>query len=441
MKKFDLIIVGFGKGGKTLAKYAAAKGDSVAMIEQSSDMYGGTCINIGCIPSKTLLTKSLKTGSFEQSYSLKRDVVAALNEKNYKNLADDDNIVVIDAQAYFKSDKVVGIRFANGEEDALTAEHIVINTGALPVIPDIKGVSESKHLYDSTGIMNLANKPERLVIVGGGYIALEFATIFANLGTSVTVLEMGTKLMPREDQEIVELATKDMLDKGIDFRLGANVTEFIDQGASTLVKTTDGDFTADAVLLGVGRKANTADLGLQNTSIEVSEKGEIKVDEHLETTAPNVYAIGDVKGGLQFTYISLDDYRIVKDSIYSDGEGRTTNNRGAVPYTVFLDPPLARVGMTAVEAAKSGFDIVESKLPVSNIPMHKIIEDTRGIFKIVCDKKTGRLLGASLYGEKSSEIINILKMAIDQGLNYEYLRDSIYTHPTMAESFNDLFNL
>lgn len=440
MKKYDLLILGFGKGGKTLAKIASAQGKKVAVVEQSQKMYGGTCINIGCIPSKTLVHEGLENGSFDQAFNRKAEVVSALNKKNYHNLADDENITVLDYKAAFKSNTEVDLLDEQGKAvDTLTAEDIVINTGATPVIPDINGINESKYLYDSTGIMNLSEQPKRLVIVGGGYISLEFASMFANFGTEVTVLEAHDGLMPKEDEEIVSQAVKDLEDKGVKFELGTQTSAFEDKDGHTVVKTNNGDFEADAVLLAVGRKPNT-DLNLESTDIKLGERGEIKVNNQLETDVNHIYAIGDVKGGMQFTYISLDDFRIVKDKLFGSGD-RTTENRGAIPYTVFIDPPLSRVGLTAKEAKEQGYEIKEGKLPVNNIPRHKINNDPRGLFKAVIDAKTNKILGATLYGLQSEEIINTVKLAIDQNLDYTVLRDNIYTHPTMVESFNDLFNV
>ncbi|MEB8101088.1 hypothiocyanous acid reductase MerA [Staphylococcus xylosus] len=440
MKKYDLLILGFGKGGKTLAKSASAQGKKVAVVEQSQKMYGGTCINIGCIPSKTLVHEGLENGSFDQAFNRKVEVVSALNKKNYHNLADDENISVLDYKAAFKSNTEVDLLDEQGKViDTLTAEDIVINTGATPVIPDIKGINESKYLYDSTGIMNLSEQPKRLVIVGGGYISLEFASMFANFGTEVTVLEAHDGLMQKEDEEIVSQAIKDLEDKGVNFELGMQTSVFEDKDGHTVVKTNNGDFEADAVLLAVGRKPNT-DLNLENTDIKLDERGEIRVNNQLETDVNHIYAIGDVKGGMQFTYISLDDFRIVKDKLFGSGD-RTAENRGAIPYTVFIDPPLSRVGLTAKEAKEQGYEIKEGKLPVNNIPRHKINNDPRGLFKAVIDAKTNKILGATLYGLQSEELINIVKLAIDQNLDYTVLRDNIYTHPTMIESFNDLFNI
>jgi len=440
MKQFDLIIVGFGKGGKTLAKFASAQDRKVAVIEKSKKMYGGTCINIGCIPSKTLVHEGLEHGSFEQAFSRKTDVVNALNSKNYHNLADDDNIEVLDYTAKFKANHELNL--LNDQDEVvgtIGAEQIVINTGAKSMIPPIEGIDSSQYLYDSEGIMNLKSQPNHLVIVGGGYIALEFAAMFANFGTQVTVLERGNDIMTKEDKDIVAEVKKDLADKNVNIVLNADTKKFEDTDKGTIVHTSNGEYAADAVLIATGRKPNT-DLDLQNTDVKIGDHGEIIVNEYLQTDASNVYALGDVKGGMQFTYISLDDFRIVKEQLFGEGK-RSTENRGSVPYTVFIDPPLARVGLTGKEAKEQGYNIIESAIPVNSIPRHKINNDGRGLFKAVVNKDNEEILGASLYGLQSEEIINLIKLAIDQKLSYKVLKDNIYTHPTMVESFNDLFNM
>ncbi|MEB7754320.1 dihydrolipoamide dehydrogenase [Staphylococcus xylosus] len=440
MKQFDLIIGGFGKGGKTLAKFASAQGRKVAVIEKSKKMYGGTCINIGCIPSKTLVHEGLEHGSFDQAFSRKTDVVNALNSKNYHNLADDDNIEVLDYTAKFKSNHELNLLNDQGEVvETIGSEQIVINTGAKSVIPPIEGIDTSQHLYDSEGIMNLKSQPNHLVIVGGGYIALEFASMFANFGTQVTVLERGNDIMTKEDKDIVAKVKEDLADKNVNLVLNVDTKKFEDTDKGTVVHTSNGEYVADAILIATGRKPNT-DLDLQNTDVKIGDHGEIIVNEYLQTDASDVYALGDVKGGMQFTYISLDDFRIVKEQLFGEGQ-RSTENRGVVPYTVFIDPPLARVGLTGEEAKEQGYNVIENAIPVNTIPRHKINNDTRGLFKAVVNKDNEEILGASLYGLQSEEIINLIKLAIDQKLSYKVLKENIYTHPTMVESFNDLFNM
>ncbi|MCE5508393.1 FAD-containing oxidoreductase [Staphylococcus pseudintermedius] len=441
MNQYDLIVVGFGKAGKTLAKFAAQQGKSVAVIEKSAEMYGGTCINIGCIPSKVLVHDGIEAVSFNDAMQRKRDVVSALNSKNYHNLADEETVDVINMTASFKSAHAIDLLNAQGEAvQTIEGKNIVINTGAKSVIPNIKGIDTSQRVYDSKAIMDLTQQPKRLVIVGGGYIALEFASIFANFGTTVTVLERSDLILKREDAVIAQQVTEDLTQKGIQFIYNAETEAIEDEADVTKVVTNQGTFEADAVLVATGRKPNTEGLNLEAAGVQLGQRGEIIVNDKLQTSVDHIYAVGDVHGGLQFTYISLDDFRIVKSQLFGDGK-RTLAQRGVVPYTMFIDPPMARVGMTATEAREKGYDILENQVAVNTMPRHKINNDTRGLFKAVVDAKSGQVLGATLYGQESEELINIVKLAIDQQLPYAVLRDNIYTHPTMAESFNDLFNV
>ncbi|WP_438798984.1 hypothiocyanous acid reductase MerA [Staphylococcus pseudintermedius] len=441
MNQYDLIVVGFGKAGKTLAKFAAQQGKRVAVIEKSAEMYGGTCINIGCIPSKVLVHDGIEAASFNDVMQRKRDVVNALNSKNYHNLADEETVDVINMTASFKSAHAIDLLNAQGEAvQTIEGKNIVINTGAKSVIPNIKGIDTSQRVYDSKAIMDLTQQPKRLVIVGGGYIALEFASIFANFGTTVTVLERSDQILKREDAVIAQQVTEDLTQKGIQFIYNAETEAIEDEADVTKVVTNQGTFEADAVLVATGRKPNTEGLNLEAAGVQLGQRGEIIVNDKLQTSVDHIYAVGDVHGGLQFTYISLDDFRIVKSQLFGDGK-RTLAQRGVVPYTMFIDPPMARVGMTATEAREKGYDILENQVAVNTMPRHKINNDTRGLFKAVVDAKSGQVLGATLYGQQSEELINIVKLAIDQQLPYAVLRDNIYTHPTMAESFNDLFNV
>ncbi|EJQ7841421.1 FAD-containing oxidoreductase [Staphylococcus pseudintermedius] len=441
MNQYDLIVVGFGKAGKTLAKFAAQQGKRVAVIEKSAEMYGGTCINIGCIPSKVLVHDGIEAASFNDAMQRKRDVVNALNSKNYHNLADEETVDVINMTASFKSAHAIDLLNAQGEAvQTIEGKNIVINTGAKSVIPNIKGIDTSQRVYDSKAIMDLTQQPKRLVIVGGGYIALEFASIFANFGTTVTVLERSDQILKREDAVIAQQVTEDLTQKGIQFIYNAETEAIEDEADVTKVVTNQGTFEADAVLVATGRKPNTEGLNLEAAGVQLGQRGEIIVNDKLQTSVDHIYAVGDVHGGLQFTYISLDDFRIVKSQLFGDGK-RTLAQRGVVPYTMFIDPPMARVGMTATEAREKGYDILENQVAVNTMPRHKINNDTRGLFKAVVDAKSGQVLGATLYGQQSEELINFVKLAIDQQLPYAVLRDNIYTHPTMAESFNDLFNV
>ena len=441
MLTFDAIIIGFGKAGKTLAGELAAKDWKVALIEKDPKMYGGTCINIACIPTKALVYDGLRGTPYPDAIERKNKVVEKLREKNYKILADADGVTVFTAAARFRSDKEVEITL-DGKLEVLTAEHIFINTGASSVIPPIEGDAQSDKVYTSTTLIERQELPDRLVIVGAGYIGLEYASMYANFGSEVTVVSPDDELLPDEDADIAAEVRKELEAAGISFVFGVKAERFNEQSNGSIkVGLSNGDqSTADAVLLATGRKPNTEGLGLEDTGVELDDKGAVKVDDHLETTVKNVWAMGDVKGGMQFTYISLDDSRIAMSSLF-DAKKYSLKTRANVPYSVFIDPPLSRVGLTASEAKKQDFEILEGKLPIAAHPRAHVIDDLRGLFKVVVDAKTNQVLGASLFGPESPELINLVKMAMDLEVPYTFLRDQIYNHPVMSESFNALFDV
>ncbi len=456
MNAFDVIIIGFGKGGKTLAAEFAKRGQKVAIIERSDKMYGGTCINIGCIPTKTLvhqakMASALKDATFEErsefyrnAVSVKESVTSALRNKNYHNLADNPNVTVYTGIGSFVSADVVAVRTAT-EEIRLTSKQIIINTGAETVIPPIEGVAGNPFVYTSTSIMELADLPRRLVIIGGGYIGLEFASMYASFGSQVTVLESYPELIAREDRDIAASVKETLEKKGIVFRMNAkvqSVNRVEDKAIVTFADSqTDEVFVleADAVLLATGRRPNTKDLNLEVAGVEVDVRGAIIVDEYLKTTNPNIRAVGDVKGGLQFTYISLDDYRIVREDLFGDKE-RRTGDRNPVSYSVFIDPPLSRIGLNEEEARRQNRDIIVKKLPVMAIPRAKTLGETDGLLKAIIDKNTGKILGCVLFAPDSGEVINTVAVAMKTGQDYTFLRDFIFTHPSMSEALNDLFS-
>lgn len=456
MNAFDLIIIGFGKGGKTLAAEFAKRGQKVAIIERSDKMYGGTCINIGCIPTKTLvhqakMASALKDATFEErsefyrnAVSVKESVTSALRNKNYHNLADNPNVTVYTGIGSFVSADVVAVRTAT-EEIRLTSKQIIINTGAETVIPPIEGVAGNPFVYTSTSIMELADLPRRLVIIGGGYIGLEFASMYASFGSQVTVLESYPELIAREDRDIAASVKETLEKKGIVFRMNAKVQSVNRVEDKAIVTFADSQTSevfvleADAVLLATGRRPNTKDLNLEVAGVEVDVRGAIIVDEYLKTTNPNIRAVGDVKGGLQFTYISLDDYRIVREDLFGDKE-RRTGDRNPVSYSVFIDPPLSRIGLNEEEARRQNRDIIVKKLPVMAIPRAKTLGETDGLLKAIIDKNTGKILGCVLFAPDSCEVINTVAVAMKTGQDYTFLRDFIFTHPSMSEALNDLFS-
>ena len=450
MKQYDAIIIGFGKGGKTLAAELAKRNEKVAVIERSDEMYGGTCINIGCIPTKTLVHQAKlapvkasweeKKAYYAQAIAEKEEVTSFLRQKNYHNLADNPHITVYTGIGSFVSTDVVEV-VMHDEILQLQAPRIYINTGAETIIPPIDGVKDNPLVYTSTSIMELKDLPEKLIIVGGGYIGLEFASMFASFGSQVVVLEGNSELISREDRDIASAVKETLEKKGIVFCLNAKV-QSIREGKVVYRDAVSSELhslEADAVLLATGRKPNTAGLNLQVAGVKVNERGAIIVDGHLRTTNPNIRAIGDVKGGLQFTYISLDDYRIVREDLFGDKE-RRTGDRNPVSYSVFIDPPLSRIGLNEEEARWQNRDIIVKKLPVMAIPRAKTLGETDGLLKAIIDKNTGKILGCVLFAPDSGEVINTVAVAMKTGQDYTFLRDFIFTHPSMSEALNDLFS-
>ena len=442
MQTIKNIIIGFGKGGKTLAKFLAQKGEEVLVIEKSNKMYGGTCINIACLPSKRLIIEAANGVSYVDAVNGKNEMTAQLRDKNYHMLADEKSVTVLDGEAHFIADHGVEVILPNGEKAKYRGERIFINTGAVPVMLPIPGLKESKYVLNSTQAMDEKKMPENLTIIGAGYIGLEFASMFAKYGSKVTVLDHSKEFLSREDEDISQLVKKDLEDVGVHFELGADITEISDGENDAKVhyhvNGQEKEINADRILVATGRKPNIENLGLENTAIEVTDRGAIKVDDFLRTTVDNVWAIGDVKGGLQFTYISLDDFRIIKDQLFGTG-ARMISDRKVVPYSVFISPALSQVGLNEKQAQKQDKKYKLFKLPVAAIPKAKVAKDSRGLFKALVDPETEEILGATLYGIESYELINMISLAMKAHLSYTVLRDQIYTHPTMSEAFNDLF--
>ena len=436
MLTYDLIVIGFGKAGKTLAAKMATQGKKVALIERSKAMYGGTCINIACIPTKTLLVAAEKGLTFDQVIAEKNAVTSRLNSKNYAGVSG-AGVDIIDGEAHFLSNKVIEIT-AGDEKEELTAETIVINTGAVSNVLPIPGLTDTEHVYDSTGIQNLKELPKRLGVLGGGNIGLEFAGLFNKLGSQVTVLDAAPVFLPRVEPSIAALAKKYMEEDGIQLLQNVRTTQVKNDGDEVVVVTEDREFRFDALLYATGRKPNIEPLHLENTDIELTERGAIKVDKHLETSVPGVFAAGDVNGGLQFTYISLDDFRILYSYLAGDGS-YTLEDRKNVPTSMFITPPLAQIGLTEKEAQEQGLPIAVKEIPVAAMPRGHVNADLRGAFKAVVNTETKEIVGATIFSAGAQEIINILTVAMDNKIPYTYFSKQIFTHPTLAENLNDLF--
>lgn len=445
---FDVIVTGWGKAGKSIAADLASSGKRVAVVERSASMYGGTCINVGCVPTKDLLVSAEARREcddidsyFAQSVAERDKLITALRTANYGML--EGKAAIFDGHATFTGphtiqvSPVAGEPSEGGETIELTAPSIIINTGMEPFIPPVPG-RDLPRVYDSTTIQHATPFPKRLVIIGAGFIGLEFATMFNSFGAEVSVIDQMDTFIPRVDRDVAAAVLDTLTSQGIRVDLGVTVKVIEEAGESLVVKTEQGDYPADGVLIAVGRKPATADLGLDAAGVETTDRGFVKVNERLETNVDGVYAVGDVNGGMQFTYISYDDYRILRSVLLNDGD-RTLNNRPVVPWTTFIDPPLSVIGMSEAEARESGRNVLVAKADVAKIavmPRPKIVGQTAGVMKFLVDADDNSILGATLYSIDSQELINLVAAVMRLGGKASDLRDGIWTHPSSTEAFN-----
>ena len=450
-----MVVIGCGKGGKTLAGAYAKTGKNVALIEQSTGMYGGTCINIGCVPTKALVhradefrasgerTLEEANAAYESAVVFRDKLTGMMRAKNREILLSNETAKLIDGHARFISDTEVEV---TAGEDTLrvTADYFIVNTGAVSVIPPIEGIRESERVLTSTELQKLTPRPKRLGIIGGGPIGVEFAGIFSSYGTEVTILDGAPALFGRYDEDVAQVAREIIADQDTTAHTGVRVQSFKDGADSVTVTYLDSEgatreLEVDYVMVATGRKPATEGLGLENTSIETNDRGAIVVDEHLRSTVPNIFALGDVNGGPQFTYISMDDYRVVLDQLVGSGK-RSTAGR-IIPTSTFINPPLSTVGLGEQAAREAGYEVRVASKPVAAIaamPRPKIVGNPDGVIKFVIDAATDRILGASLLVIDSQELINLVALAIKQGLTAADLAGAIYTHPSSSEAFNEV---
>ena len=456
IETYQVIVLGGGKGGKTLAIELGQNGVKTALIERSAEMIGGSCINVACIPTKTLIASAraaqaarragdfgIRTADVAVDWPAVRSraegVVSAMRAMIHKNFASAPALDFLLGTGRFVGPKVIEVRDSKGDVRQLTAENIFINTGTRPAQPSIPGLAEAGAL-NSESIQRLDELPEHLVVLGGSYVALEFAQMFRFFGSKVTVLERAPQLIKREDPDVAETLAKFLSEEGIDIRLDCGIERVEKDGQGVSVVFTSGGKPARVsgshLLVALGRSPNTEDLNLAAAGVETDKRGFIKVNERLETTASGIWALGDVNGGPQFTHASLDDYRIVKANVFGEGK-RTTVDR-LVPFTLFTDPELARVGLTEKEARQKGLDVFVAKLPVAAIPRAKTMSETRGFIKVVIDVKTNQILGCAILSIEAGEMLGTVQMAMIAGLPFTALRDAVLSHPTMVEGFNNL---
>lgn len=441
MKHFENIIIGFGKAGKTLAGSLAQHGHEVLLIEKDEQMYGGTCINVACLPTKNMIINAQRGVKYDQAIGIKNQLTTKLRNKNYHKVADLDSATVLNADAEFLDDQTIQVTDDSGKEQ-LTADRIFINTGATPIIPTIEGIHASKHVFASREMLDQHQLNQKLVILGSGPIGLEFASMYAQFGSQVHVLSSGAGILPQNEPEVAQMALADMQADGIDFTFGAKLVKVadVDQGvALTYLKDgTKQTVIADALLVATGRRANIDDLHLDRTTIQLGDRGEILVDDQLKTNVANIWALGDVNGGPQFTYVSLDDFRIVNNQLLGD-QTRTLANRPIYPRTTFLHPALSSIGLTEKQAQTQGLNYQVVTMATAGVPKANVIGNPRGMYKAVIDHDTKEILGMTIYAEEAYETINLIALAMQQHVPATVLRDQIYSHPTMTEALNDVF--
>jgi pyruvate/2-oxoglutarate dehydrogenase complex dihydrolipoamide dehydrogenase (E3) component len=468
---YDLLVIGAGQGGGPLAGAFARAGRRVALVERVH--VGGTCVNEGCSPTKTIIASARVTHlarrateygvgtapdgtaaeglewrvDLRRVHERKQKIVDSFRSGSERSLAA-AGVDVIRGHARFAGPRTVRVAIAGdgGSERAVTADVAVINTGLRSAVPPLRGLDEVPYLT-STSVLELTELPEHLVVLGGGYVGLEFAQAFRRFGSRVTVVQRDAQLLPREDADVAEAVAEILRDEGIEVLLSAEAVRAErtggDAGGVRLLWRARGADGAEVavdgshLLVATGRTPNSNDLRLDAAGVETDARGYVRVNDRLETSAPGVYAIGDVKGGPAFTHISYDDFRILRTNLLEGGSATTPGR--LVPYTVFIDPQLGAVGMTEREARTEGRRVRVAKLPMTSVARALEVDETRGFMKAVIDAESGQILGATVLGLEGGEIATLFQIAMMGKLPYTALRDGVFSHPTIAEALNNLF--
>lgn len=453
---YDAIVAGSGQGGSPLAEAYAAAGKKVALIER--EHVGGTCINVGCTPTKTMVASArvaylarrasdygVRTGSVDVDMRAVRDrkrgIVAEWRGGKQRRLERTEHLDLLLGEARFTGPKALDIRLNDGDTRHITSDLVFINTGVRPAAPPIPGLDAVPAL-DSTSIMELEAVPEHLLVLGGGYVGLEFGQMFRRFGSRVTIVQRGAQLLGREDADVAEAVAGILREDGIEVLLNADAVRAATGAGSEvqLVVRVDGaerTLTGSHLLVAAGRVPNTDRLGLEAAGVETDRRGFVRVNNKLETNVPGVYALGDVTGGPAFTHISYDDFRVINANLLEDGDA-TTDGR-LVPYTVFIDPQLGRVGLTEHEARERGVRFRVARMPTENVARAEETGETRGFWKVLVDEETEQVLGCAILSIEGGEIMSMLQIAMMGKLRYPQLREAIFAHPTLAESLNTIF--
>jgi len=452
---YDLIVIGAGQGGGPLAGTVAEDGHDVALLERKH--VGGTCVNEGCTPTKTMIASArvahlarraedygVEVGDvsvdLETVRRRKRDIVDMFRSGSRSSIEAKDTLDLIEGDGRFVDANTVEVTLNDGGTRTLIADRIVINVGTRPVIPPIDGIDEVDPLT-STSIMELGAVPEHLLILGGGYIGLEFGQMFRRFGADVTIVDRGEHILSREDTDVAEALQDILREDGIRILTEATVTAVESRNGSITAHLEGGDATAqiegDKMLVAAGRRPNTDTLNVEAAGVETTERDYVQVDDHLATTADGIYAIGDVTGGPAFTHVSYDDYRVLCDNWLYDGD-RTIDDR-LISYTLFTDPQLGRVGLTEEQARSRDRDVTVAQMPMTHVARALEVDETRGLMKAVIDSDTNQLLGAAILGIEGGEVMSVLQTAMMGNLPVDRLQSAPFAHPTLAESLNNLF--
>ncbi|MGD8244933.1 MAG: mercuric reductase [Anaerolineae bacterium] len=455
-EEYDAILIGAGQANSPLARALASAGWTVALIER--EHVGGTCINEGCTPTKTMVASARVAHMARRAadYGVrtdppsidmtkvrerKRAVVEDFRSGSQRRLEHTGGLTLLMGRARFTGPKTVEVRLNGEATNRVTADHIFINVGQRPRIPDLQGLDEVPFL-DSTTIMELDEVPEHLLVVGGGYVGVEFAQMFRRFGSRVTIVQRSGQLLTHEDADVAEAVADILREDGIEVQLSTDTVR-VEQGANGPITLTvsgpkgERTLVGTHLLLATGRVPDTENLDLHIAGVETTSRGHIKANERLETNVPGIYALGDVKGGPAFTHISYDDFRIVRTNLLEGGDA-TTDNR-LIPYSVFIDPQLGGVGLTEREARKQGRNVKIAKMPMSYVARALEVDEPRGLMKVIVGADTDQILGAAVLGIEGGEVMAVLQMAMMANLPYTVLRDAVFAHPTLAESLNNLF--
>lgn len=456
-EKFDAVVIGAGQAAEPLAVALGQAGWKTAVIERKH--VGGSCINFGCTPTKAMAASArvaylarraadygVRMGAVEVDLASvlrrKNEIVGRFRDSVREALEGADNVELIFGHAAFEGAHALAVRLNAGGSRRLAAERIFINTGTRAAIPPIPGLDQVP-LLDASSIQELDALPSHLLVIGGGYIGLEFGQMFRRFGSQVSIIQRGPQLLPREDADVAEAVYKILVEDGLKVYLEADVLDACqgqgDDQAVLSLQLPPGPMRLPGshVLVATGRIPNSDDLGLAAAGVETDAAGYVKVNEQLETNVPGVYAMGDVKGGPQFTHIAYDDYRVLKANLLE--QGHATVSGRPVPYAVFIDPQLGRIGLTESQAKEAGRRILVARLPMRHVARALETGEPRGLMKAVVDADTGLILGCAVLGVEGGELMAMLQLAMMGDIPYPRLRDAVFAHPTLAESLNTLF--